>query len=161
MVTQNTSIIITMTTRDRAVNQHCPKGTWDKPIHPHLHRQIQMNTSACAHAKLCTYTPAHMHTHTSYVVQGIYRHLLGDDTQLSAHALSAGHGQIHHKLSHSRLVHKGPLPPEGPSADGLKKHSLNLQGYLLGLNDHLNISYIILNRRILSFFKLVLAQNVK
>ena len=157
-----------MTTRDRAVNQRCPKGTWDKPIHPHLRRQIQMNTSACAHAKLCTYAPArmhthtHTHTHTNYVVQGIYCHLLGDDTQLLRTRTVGWARPDSSQTVKQQVGAQGPFTTRGPFSRWLKKNIVWIfRDYLLGCNDYLNISFIILNRRFLSVFKLVLAQNLK
>lgn len=77
------------------------------------------------HQKMCMYNHTHnswidTHTHTETVLSRVLTITLdqpGDYTQLSAHThtdIKVGHGQIHHKLTNSRLVHKGPLPPGGP-----------------------------------------------
>lgn len=81
MVTKNTSIIIAMTTRDRAVSQPCLRGTWDKHTHPHLHRQTQ-NQHACLHTctEGCTHQGVHLAGSDSYCVifgPGWYTGILG------------------------------------------------------------------------------------
>lgn len=131
MVTQNTSIIITMTTGDRAVNQHCPKGTWDKPIHPHLHRQIQMNTSACAHAKLCTYTPASMHTHKLCCPGYLPSSTVGRHATFCTRTVGWGWPDSSQTVT-QQVGAQGPFTTRGPFSRCLKKKQSESSGLSTG-----------------------------